>query len=212
MKKDFLTQLLNDPARTKFLRLVLFNQEEGMTLEEIMKRAQLSRAAAQKQARALEGMKLIKKVSCTRMQVIKKGKSKKEVSKKIPGWQLDQHSEHAQALAIFVRAVSPISGDDIPGKLRGAGKIKLVVSAGLLCNDKDGRVDLLIVGDVLNERKVGAVMRSLEADLGHEVRYAAFSTDDFTYRLTVCDKLVRDIFDYPHEVLFDRIDIQRFLG
>jgi len=44
------------------------------------------------------------------------------------------------------------------------------------------------------------------------VRYAAFPSDEFQYRLDVYDKLIRDVFDYPHRIIVDRIDIEMALG
>jgi hypothetical protein len=44
-------------------------------------------------------------------------------------------------------------------------------------------------------------MRRLEAEIGAELVYAVFDTKEFIYRLNMYDKLVRDILDYPHEVL-----------
>jgi hypothetical protein len=47
-------------------------------------------------------------------------------------------------------------------------------------------------------------MRTLEAIFGRELRYAAFPTAEFRYRMTVQDKLLRDTFDFPHRILLDR--------
>jgi hypothetical protein len=43
--------------------------------------------------------------------------------------------------------------------------------------------------------------------VGKELRYAFFSTDEFKYRMSMYDKLVRDILDYPHKVLLDKLGI-----
>jgi hypothetical protein len=47
----------------------------------------------------------------------------------------------------------------------------------------------------------------MEAEIGKELRYAYFSTDEFRYRLSMYDKLIRDILDYPHRVLLDKLGI-----
>jgi hypothetical protein len=41
----------------------------------------------------------------------------------------------------------------------------------------------------------------MEAEIGGELSYAVFETKEFLYRLNMYDKLVRDILDYPHEVV-----------
>ena len=57
-------------------------------------------------------------------------------------------------------------------------------------------------------RPVGSRRRdSLEAELGREIRYASFATEDFRYRTGVYDRLLRDVFDYPHRLLIDKIGL-----
>ena len=68
-------------------------------------------------------------------------------------------------------------------------------------------MDVVVVGDRIDDRMIGIVVRSLEAELGRELRYAAFTTPDFRYRVGVYDRLLRDVFDYSHRVILDRIGI-----
>ena len=50
-------------------------------------------------------------------------------------------------------------------------------------------------------------MRKLESEIGRDLRYALLGSEDFAYRLNMNDKLVRDIMDYPHRIVFDRLNI-----
>jgi hypothetical protein len=50
-------------------------------------------------------------------------------------------------------------------------------------------------------------IRDIESEVGKELTYAAFKTDDFIYRLGMYDKFIRDILDYPHEKILDKIGI-----
>jgi len=75
------------------------------------------------------------------------------------------------------------------------------VVAGVFTKNEDSRVDLLIVGDKMKRAKIEAGIRRLEAEIGTELVYAVFETKEFIYRLSMYDKLVRDILDFPHEVL-----------
>jgi hypothetical protein len=67
------------------------------------------------------------------------------------------------------------------------------------------KVDLLVVGDKLDEKPLGNAIHTLEAEMGRELRYAYFTTEEFKYRVGVYDRLVRDVFDYPHRTILDRI-------
>src|SRR3990172_3344412 len=76
-----------------------------------------------------------------------------------------------------------------------------------MCADKDNRIDLLLVGDNLNRRRIEDRIRTIEAEIGQELRYAIFTTPEFLYRLNMYDKLIREILDRPHERLIDTLQI-----
>ena len=79
----------------------------------------------------------------------------------------------------------------------------------MFIQDADSRIDLLIVGDNLKERALAGAVKDVEAELGKEIRLAVFSRKDFEYRHSMYDKLVRDILDYPHRTLLDRIGVEK---
>jgi hypothetical protein len=81
-------------------------------------------------------------------------------------------------------------------------------AAGVFIQNWDSRVDLLIVGDELNLPKIESVIKVIESEIGKEISYSAFETSDFEYRLGIHDRLVRDIIDYPHVALVDRLGIE----
>jgi hypothetical protein len=47
----------------------------------------------------------------------------------------------------------------------------------------------------------------LESEIGRELRYALLTTQEFFYRLNMNDHLLRDVLDYNHRIMFDRLDI-----
>jgi hypothetical protein len=67
---------------------------------------------------------------------------------------------------------------------------------------------LLVVGDKLDEKQLNKAVHEIESELGRELRFAHFSTEDFRYRVGVYDRLIRDIFDYPHRTIFDKIGMR----
>ena len=91
--------------------------------------------------------------------------------------------------------------------LKRAGALRLVALSGHFTGILEPQIDLLVVGDHLEDRTLASSVRSLEAELGREIRYASFATADFRYRLGVYDRLLRDVFDYPHRLLIDKIGL-----
>jgi len=66
---------------------------------------------------------------------------------------------------------------------------------------------LLVVGDRIKDVPLRRKLRALESELGKELRYAILLTPEFLYRLNMSDKLLRDVMDYPHSVVYDRLNI-----
>ena len=69
-------------------------------------------------------------------------------------------------------------------------------------------VDMLIVGDGLKKGAISRIVKTMEAEIGKELVFASFETADFHYRLGMYDKLIRDILDYPHQKLLDKLNIK----
>ena len=53
----------------------------------------------------------------------------------------------------------------------------------------------------MKRNKIEEGVKKIEAEIGTELSYAVFDTKEFIYRINMYDKLVRDILDYPHEIV-----------
>ena len=53
----------------------------------------------------------------------------------------------------------------------------------------------------MKRNKIEEEIKKLEAEIGTELVYAVFDTKEFIYRLNMYDKLIRDVLDFPHEVV-----------
>ena len=111
------------------------------------------------------------------------------------------------ALESFLVDASPLSDKEIIKKLSKTGSIKLVLISGVFLHDKDARVDILVVGDHIKQGMVETAMSYIESQLGKEIRYAIFETPDFQYRLGIYDKLIRDILEYQHKKIVNKLGI-----
>ena len=187
---ESLSRLFGSPARLRLLRLFLFNPASALTLEEVAARTRLLPVGAKSSVVELAAIGLLRK---------KVGKPLR--------YQINPRYEHLAALESFIRQTTNVRPSDIIAALKKGGALRLVLLSGLFTGAMESQVDLLIVGDQLSDRALGQAIRSLEAELGREIRYAAFPTRDFRYRMGVYDRLLRDIFDYPHQVLLDKIGV-----
>ena len=103
---------------------------------------------------------------------------------------------------------APINGKTLLKHLRKAGTIDFVAAAGIFMRDFEQRLDVLLSMKKVSNAKVENAIRALEAELGMEIRFAAFSSEDLLYRVGMYDKLTRDVFDYPHQILVDKIGVR----
>lgn len=188
MRKDFLEQFLGNPARARVLRLLNSGDTASATTEDIAKKIRAPRATV---ARELAALKKLAVVAC--------GKGKV--------WTLDTTSSFAPALTQFIQGVAPMKHESIVSGLKGVGRVGVVVISGSFLGDASRPADLIIVGDGLQAGRLERAVRALEAAWGREIRYAAFPSAEFRYRLTVQDRLIRDILDFPHRVLLDKGNI-----
>lgn len=188
---ELLAKLFGSPARLKTLRLFVFNQESAFTLAEVAQRTKLSREAARREVSEL----------------LSSGLLRKKGAQTPARYQANPRFEYLGALDTFIRETTSARPQKIVAALKRAGTLRLVVLSGHFTGILEPQVDLLIVGDHLDERTLAHAVHALEAELGREIRYASFATADFRYRMGVYDRLLRDVFDYPHRLLIDKIGL-----
>lgn len=169
------------------MRLFIFNPESTYTLDTVTKRTLERRSSVVKELRLLIKAGLIKR--------------------RTKGFTLDKNYPHLDALEHFLIDASPVVPKEIAKKLSRTGALKLLLISGIFIHDDERRVDLLVVGDKIKKSALSSAISSLESELGKELRYSYFETADFNYRLRMYDKLIRDILDYPHQKILNKLGI-----
>lgn len=190
---DVLAKLFGSNARVKTLRLILFNKDSKFTVKEAAYRSKVTKQAARKELELFARIKLAKKQ--------KKGRETVYFA--------NENFEHYEQLKAFFRRTTELKHSEVTKSIKGCGVIKLLVLSGTLTDTQESSIDLLIVGDRIVMPKLERAVRTLEAELGQELAYATFSTQDFNYRLGVYDRLLRDVIEYPHIMLLDKIGVSR---
>jgi len=187
--------LFGSPYRVKIIRLFLFNPNTYFTLTDIQKRSQVPARLVRRE------IKLLKDARFLREKKIKEGsKSRKE-------WGMNDDFHLKGALMTLLEADAALMKRSLFHRLKNVGRIKLIIVSGVFLGRNDSRADLLIVGDFLRTGKIETLLRKIEADIGRELVYALCETDEFGYRLSAYDKFIRDILDYPHEKLVNKLNL-----
>ena len=199
---DPLSILFGSTARVKLLRFFLFNPSKEFTFDEISRRAKLVRRTARTEISALEKAEVIVKRV---VYIDQPGKDKKL---KALGFAVNKKFPELQALQTFLFETAPIDGKNLLTHLRKAGTIDFLVVAGVFVREFEQQLDVLITMKKVSQSKIETAIRSLEAEIGIEIRFAVMTSDDLLYRVGMNDKLTRDLFDYKHQVLVDKIGVR----
>ncbi len=174
------------------------NKEVGFENKDVSKHCRTKPAATKREVALLQSIGFIKKSSYYKSvkvrNVIKK--------KKVVGWFMNQEFPYMTALFDLLITSKSIDKKDLVSRIKKTGKVKMLVVAGAFIKNDASRLDILAVGDGISQKKFENVVRSLESEIGKELRYSAFTIDEFKYRISMYDKLVCDVFDFPHEVVF----------
>ena len=187
---DPLARVFGTPARLKLLRLFYFNPHLAFSFSDISERTKLTPELVRKELGVLLTSKLLRRSGGTG-----------ELH-----YSVNRHFKHYEALETFLRTTTDVTPERMLEQFRRTGTLKLVILSGYFTGTQQSTVDCLLVGDI-DEKRATKAIHSIEAELGRELRYSVLSAEDFRYRQGVYDRLVRDVLDYPHRVLIDKIGL-----
>ncbi len=186
---EALGKLFGSLARVKVMKLFLFNDDTVFDKKEVSKRAKISAANTTKELNLLVRAGLLKK-------------------RKNQGFFLNKNFPFLFPLQELLMHSAPMQEKEISKRLNVVGKVKAVVVSGVFIQNPESRLDILVVGDDISQNRLKSVIGNMESEIGRELRFALLETADFKYRQGVCDRLVRDVFEYPHKIVVDKVGIE----
>lgn len=178
---EILGKILGNPARVKIMRLFLLNRNKSFKIKDIITRSRVSAQVARREVRLLLSVGFTKK----------RGED----------YSFNLNFKYASEFDVLLASSDVLDREAVLENFKKTGRAKFIAVSGIFIKNPDSRVDLLIVGDKLKRGKIEEGIRKMEAEIGTELVYAVFETKEFLYRVSMYDKLVRDILDFPHEVL-----------
>jgi len=191
MSKEILEQLFDSLVKVRLLKLFLRNPNNAFELSEIAKRIKSDLSICRRQINKLESINFING----------------RIKKKKKNYSVNQDFDFYNELRTLVLKSSPASKKKILRRLKDLGKINLAILSGIFIDADNARVDLLVVGDSIKQKKLSNFLKDLEAEIGKEVDYVVLSTKDFKYRHDMFDRFIRDVLEKPHEKLINKLKI-----
>jgi len=183
--------LFDSPVRTRLLKLFLYNPEENFESKIISRKLNLKSYQTNKHLNDLVALEFL---------IRKNIKDKKT-------FKVNQGFEFYDELKELVAKASPASKEKMLSRLKGLGKVKLALLAGIFINSDTSRADILIVGDNIKPAKFSSFIKNLEAEVGKEINHALMTTKEFYYRHDMYDRFIRDLLDFKHEKLINKLKI-----
>ncbi len=196
---EVLSKLFGSADRVKVMRLFILNSASTFSTKEVLERSKISQSSARKELNILRDAGLVKHKN-----IRVEGVRGRKIS--TSAWFLNQGFLFLNPLKQLLFNTELFKKEEIIRRLKGAGRIKVIITAGIFIGDEDSRADLLVVGDELRKSAVDRIVKNMEAEIGRELSYGVFETADFRYRISVCDKFVRDILDYSHRKILNKLE------
>ena len=204
MSTQILAKLFSSGTLIKVMRLFFFNPETPFDVDDIMTRTKSKRADVNYETKMLVDVGFLKRKVFYKDPVAKRTGSKaRPKKKKVRGFVLDASFEYLPQLRALLVNEHILDTREMKKRLKRAGTVKLALATGVFVQDLDARLDLLVVADKARPSALHAVVKDLEALIGSELRYTLLSSEDFRFRLSVRDRLLRDVLEGNYTVIIN---------
>lgn len=205
---ELLGKIFGNPQRVKVMRLFLFNPKTAYSIDDVSQRSQIKKDQTKTELNQLEHIGFLKKKNFRQKVTLPKTKKYPQGEVKMvacKGYILNRSFELIDPLRNLVIDTELVSSKDMVKKLKDIGALKLVVLSGLFMRDENRKLDILIVAEKVDAKKLKKAIEQIESEIGKELSYAQFSQEEYEYRISMYDKLLRDILEHNHRILFKKL-------
>lgn len=195
--EQILEKLFESVPKVRLLRLFARNPDQLLTFEDIVRRSQVKGPQARRELKKFLVLGLVKQ----------KTAKTTAGSRRTKVYFANTEFRLLPELHDLLTKDAVASRKKLLFRARGLGKIKLLVISGVFINNDTSRTDILIVGDHIKQAKLEKFLAELESDLGRPLQYTLMNSDEFAYRLDMYDRFLRDILEFPHEKVINKLKI-----
>lgn len=182
-----LAKLFATPLRIKLIKFFALQSETHFEAQKVASALGASKAVIQSEVKALARLKIVRSV--------------RERGSTRYAW----NTEYPSAFQIqnFVIDVTTPSDLAVQKAFKPLAPY-LVVVAGALADETRGVVDLLVVTKRTHDPRIAKAVKKLEAVTAVPIRYAVLEVGEYLARREGFDRMLRDIFDFHHQVIIGR--------
>ncbi len=182
----------------KLLKFFYRQHPATIAMSELVVRVQEPAFIVRRELLLLQQIGLITKIKATKTQPERFG--------------LREEFDFFTELQNLILKPSPVETDLLIRRINTLGRIKLAVVAGIFVSQPDDTTyetpaDIFLVGDDIDRAKLSKFLKSLEADMGTEIRFGVMEKDEFKYRYEMFDRFLRVLLEGPHRKLINKLEM-----
>ncbi len=195
---ELLENFLGNQNKVKLWKVFLLNTSRDFTLKDLIKLTRIKKDALILELRDM-----------MRLGIIKAGKKDHIIL-----YKTNINFPLINEITEMVLSVVPRSTDKILERLNPLSKLKTVLLSGFFTtplgknrnsfSSSNSNIDLLLVFEKIPDN-IDRIISELEFNIGKELSYCALDQNDFRYRHSIGDKLIRDVLDFDHIVAMDKL-------
>lgn len=202
--EKILSRFFESVPKVKVLKLFFRNSGQYFSIEDIEKYTRLNKKQIAREIQKLLAIGIVEKK--TKIPISENNKGQKKL-RKITVFCVNQSFELYHELKMLFMKLPTASDKKLTESIKRLGRVKLAIISGFFINNPHSRVDILIVGDALHRRKISNFLSRLEHETGKALSYSIMNFDEFKYRMSMFDRFLRDILEFPHQKLINKIHI-----
>lgn len=204
MLKD-IEKIFGSAARVRLMRYFLAHPEESMAVIHLPNITKVGKSAVNKEVNFLKKLGFLQEMIIEEFYEVETKTKKTIKSRKLSGVCLNKDFSYNDSLSTVLLDFRFIDTKEISESFRNHGKIKLLVLGGIFTQEEKSKLDVLVVGDSLDKNGVDKAIKNIEAELGTDLTYSAFETDEYQYRVKMYDRFLREFLRMDTIVLVDKI-------
>ncbi|HMR55632.1 MAG TPA: helix-turn-helix domain-containing protein [Candidatus Doudnabacteria bacterium] len=112
---------------------------------------------------------------------------------------------HAQVKSLREECLTELGAwpDELFASLKKLGQLSGIFLSGLFVGRTELPVDVLLIGKV-SLGKLEGFLATAKKLTGNEINYSIMTREEFELRRDTFDRFIKDIFDYPHIIVYDK--------
>lgn len=202
-----LDQLFGGPSKMKLWKVFFLNTTKEFTLKQL---ASLTRLRSERLIPDLRDLMRQGVVRASRKQVLIDDVQRETQVV----YRINPEFPLMSPIIETILAAVPRSSERVLEHIQSLPRLKTVLLAGFFTSklgmsaipfsSTQSPIDMLLIFEKVPSQ-VNEIIAELERNLGRELRYAALDQEDFKYRHSIGDKLIRDVLDFEHIVAMDKM-------